>query len=254
MKTVSVSNSKGGVGKTTISLNIASELQFRGLKVALVDVDAQCDLTRVCINPNHQGPTIKEVLQKKSKVSDALVYSKKNNLYLLPGSNDLNEFNFSGIEYALRRVIKVLANNHFDFVLIDHPPGMHAASKAGFAASDHALIITEPESFSIDNLEKMIENIGIIQKNSNPALQIAGIIINKVDLSRSLTEVVLRECRSIFGKTIFHNIINVNYSVPSSQYEGIPLRRYRWRSLTVSQISDVTSELLKRMDNKNEHR
>ena len=173
MRTISVANAKGGVGKTTVSVNLAYELCHRKHKVVVVDLDSQCDLTKIFQPPDYKGPTIADALLKRCKFSETMV-AVEENLFLVPGSREIAQINFKGSENALLRFSKVFEAKKVDFVVIDHPPSLHNVALAGFVASDHVLVVCQAEGFSISNLHQLMTDLNAIKKDFQPNLQILG--------------------------------------------------------------------------------
>ena len=252
MKTISIANAKGGVGKTTLSVNLAYELFGKGYKVAMIDLDSQCDLSKVYQPLEYAGPNIVDVLQKECRVTEAMIPVQEN-LHLIPGSKEIMQLNFSGSEQALLRVTKSLKSQGADFVVIDHPPTLHDAALAGYVASDFVLIVSEAEAFSVQNLGQLIEDLTVIKEVFQPNLQILGIVMNKIDRRRSLTQYTLQECKAAFGDSMLSTMISNDTAVPNSLNQCIPVRHLHWRSKTVSQFSKLASEMIERMGVINEH-
>ena len=242
---ISVSNAKGGVGKTTISINLAYELAFRGYKVAAIDLDNQLDLTKTLSPTSSIGPTIIDLLQKKCKVSAALL-PISNNLSLIPGSQDISKFTFKGSEQALQRIVEVLKQK-FDFIIIDHPPALHEIATAGYIASDYVLVVSEAEPFSVGNLNQLMKELGDIKAAFQPKLKILGIVMNKIDMRRNLTKSTLSNCRKVFGNNVFGNMISTDTSIPNALHRCVPLRKLQWYSRSIGQFSDVATEMIARM-------
>ena len=245
---ISIANCKGGVGKTTLTVNIAYELVFQGYSVALLDLDNQCDLSKIYLPEDHQGPTIMDVLQKQSTLSNALTEVEEN-LYLIPGSREIAQLNYSGSEHILQRVIAGIKKRNIDFILLDHPPSMHEAALAGYVASDYVLIVSEAEAFSVMNLSQLLEDIAAIKSAFRPELRILGIVMNKIDRRRNLTKKTLKACNEAFGKskTLLHTTISIDTAIPNAHALKIPVRKLHWRSRTVRQFSELTHEILERM-------
>ena len=246
MKTISVVNQKGGVGKTTMTVNLSNELSYKGFRTVLLDLDRQTDLTDVFLPDGYKGPNIVDLLQKKCTVDEATV-TITDHLAIIPGSKAINKFHFKGSEGALVPVTKHLASKAVDFVLLDHPPAFHNAAFAGFVASDEILIVSEVEKFSIKNLKELMVDLSWIKKKYQPTLHILGVALNKIDNRRCLTQAMLSKCRSAFGKAVFETTIGNNTSIPNSLDKNMPVRNLHWRSPTVSQFAKLAEEMLCRM-------
>ena len=216
-----------------------------------MDLDGQCDLTKV-YQPDAEGPDILDVLQNKSRIADALVEVEKN-LYLIPGSRNIAQYNFNGSEQALLRFNKYFSKKGFDFVILDHPPNLHDVALAGYVASDEVLLVCQAESFSVQDMDQLLDDLNAIKETFNhPELHVLGIAMNRIDRRRKLTNTILNECRSVFRKSILQTTISNDTSIPNSLHKNLPVRKLHWRSRTVSQFNYLANELLERMGMHNE--
>lgn len=152
MKIISIANRKGGVGKTVISGNIAYELSKKGYLVLMVDLDSQCDLSKIYLPKSYEGGNIFQLLRQQCPLADACVEVGEN-LYLIPGSRDIVHFDFRGSEGILLHYLKDTdLLGEVDFVIIDHPPALSESALAGFVASDEVVIVSDAEAFGVANL------------------------------------------------------------------------------------------------------
>lgn len=246
MKTISVINQKGGVGKTSMTANLSSELAYKGFRVVMLDLDRQTDLTDIFLPNGNKGPNIVDLLQKKCTVGEATV-TLSENLSIIPGSKFISKFHFKGSEGALLPITKYFASNAVDFAVLDHPPAFNNSSVAGFVASNHILIVSEAEALAIKNLKQLMDDLAEIKKKHQAPLDILGIALNKIDNRRCLTKTMLGKCRSVFGKAVFNTAIGNDTSIPTALNQNIPVRKLHWRSRTVTQFSQLADEMLQRM-------
>ena len=248
MKIISVANRKGGVGKTVISANLGHELARRGFVTLLIDLDPQCDLTKYCLPESVDCGDVFKLLRKKSSIESCCV-EIGDNLFLIPGSKDLNRFTFQGSKTVLKRLLS--AGDHLsdvDFVILDHPPALSNPSIAGFAASDKVLVVSDVESFGVDNLSDLLGDLGQIQHSTNPDLCVLGIIINKLDNRRILAKNSVKELRENFRDAVFSNYVSYNTAFPWAIHRKVSLRDLSWYSTPLRQLSQVTDEFLQRME------
>jgi len=198
MKIISIANRKGGVGKTVISGNIAYELSRMGYLVLMVDIDSQCDLSKIYRPDGYGGNDIFHLLRQQCRVDDACV-EVSDNLYLIPGSRDIVHFDFSGTEGILLHYLKQEYLKYVDFVIIDHPPALSESALAGFVASDEVVIVSDAEEFSVANLGQLLDDLAHIKEAMKCNLHILGILVNKIDRRRKLTTVMVNELYKSFG-------------------------------------------------------
>lgn len=245
MKTISIANRKGGVGKTTLAANLSYELSKMNYLVVMIDLDPQCDLSKIYLN-NENGKTILEVLKGNCDIENAAV-EIADNLYLVPGNKDMGHYKNVKGDAVLKEKLKHEGLGEVDFVIIDHPPNLNEGALEGFKASDEALVVTDPETFSIENLDNLLEDLAVIKNDMNSKLHILGVAINRVDLRRKLTKKKIKELKSILKEEVFKTHISNDTAIPISLDEKVPIRKLHYRSSVVSQINNLTMELLKRM-------
>lgn len=243
MKILSVINEKGGVGKTTTTLNVAHELTRHGFRTLLLDLDKQCDLTKtVYRQPWDIG--IREVLEGTTSI-DEIYYENEDNLRFILGSKDISAFKDNGID--LRFLLEQAGiDEEVDFVVIDYPPEANDATIKGLIASDYVLIVTEVETLSIDNLLPMIETLEVVCLSHEKPFNIIGIVANKVDYRRNLTKVNYDRLSRMLGNILFDTHIGTNTMIPYSIQEGVPVRKVGW-SKAAKQYSQLVEEMLERM-------
>lgn len=203
MKVVVISNRKGGVGKTSVAANLANEIRKQELLTVMIDMDSQCDLTKVYLDQNHQLPTILDVLQGTTTLDNAC-HEVRPNLYLIPGDQNLNNFNYQKSWMLLKTLLnesqEIMGN--VDIVIIDTPPGVNDTAKMAFAAADHVLLVTNPETFGMENMGLMINEVNKIQQSINKRLSVLGIVVNKVDSRRSLAKNSLINLKAVVTEII----------------------------------------------------
>lgn len=248
MKIISVANRKGGVGKTVISANLGHELARRGFVTLLVDLDPQCDLTKYCLPEPVDCGDVFKLLRKKSSIESCCL-EIGDNLFLIPGSKDLNHFTFQGSKTVLKRLLS--AGDYLsdvDFIILDHPPALSNPSIAGFAASDKVLVVSDAETFGVDNLSDLLDDLGQIQRSMNPDLRVLGIIINKLDNRRILAKNIVKALRENFRDAVFSNYVSYNTAFPWAIQQKVSLRDLSWYSTPLRQLTQVTDEFLQRME------
>ncbi|WP_425059098.1 Chromosome-partitioning ATPase Soj [Sporomusa carbonis] len=162
MKIISITNRKGGVGKTVISGNIAYELSKMGYLVVMVDLDSQCELSKIYLHEAYNGGNIFHLLRRQCRLDDACVEVSEN-LYLIPGSRDIVHFDFRGSEGILLHHLRSELLEEVDFVVIDHPLALSESALAGFVASDEVVIVSDAEAFGVANLGQLLDDLAHIQ-------------------------------------------------------------------------------------------
>lgn len=247
MKILSIANKKGGVGKTTVSLNLAYELSRRGYLVLVIDLDEQCDTTGTLLKDcEWEAQTIYQLLTGQCNPEDAIL-EVYDNLYLIPGSEHINHFGYKKSEMLLKRLLTKTYYENFDIVIIDNPPGTSEVLLLGYVAASHVLIVTEPEQFSMNNMEKLLKSITHIKSTMNPELEVLGLVANKVDFRRNLTKNMLNELKKEYSGYLLDSYLGINTAVPNSQRQGKTVREMEWYSTIVPQIRSLTTEIEERI-------
>lgn len=189
---LSVAMEKGGVGKTTTAINVAAALTGHyGLNVTVMDMDPQSDATRYLLNPNGAGvdpPTIYEVVSVPGSPREARRGTAFEGLSIIPGSKEMTKWEIKVPEEKLADVFQFLRGelrpalpDDVDLTIIDTPPSLGLWMQGSLAISDGVIVVAQPERFSWDKLEDVVETIHAIRTNVNPRLRLLGIVLNDVD-------------------------------------------------------------------------
>lgn len=189
MKVISITNNKGGTGKTTTTLNLGAALLNKGYKVLLIDLDAQCNLS-VATGTNINGKHIGELLLGETNFEDALI--KRENFDIIPASRFLLSYEYrinaepdSG--YFLQ---EQLENKDYDFVLIDCPPSLGSLTVNSLVASDIFIVPMQGENFAYVGLDEILQLSTKIKKRMNPKLCLGGVLLNKFDIRTKFGQMV----------------------------------------------------------------
>lgn len=249
MKTIAVSNRKGGVGKTSVASNIADAIRRTGIGTLLIDMDSQCDLTKIYLEEGHKFQTIQDVLEGKCTFDEAILEVRKD-LYLIPGGKNLDELNLKKSPQLLKRLLhksRWLKDGGVEVIIIDTPPAVNDAVTTAYAAANHVLIVTQPETFGLDNMSLMIQEITRLKKEINNQLNLLGIAVNKVDSRRTLAKFLEKKLRKIFYGYVFESSISYNTAVPKSQNEKLHISELGWQGKNVKEFRSLAYEILIRM-------
>ena len=238
--TISVANQKGGVGKTTTTMNLGAALAARGHRVLLVDSDPQANLTSYLgVTPGANGaPAVRTLdeLYLAKRVPDReearawIARTEEPGVDLVPGDKGL-----SGVEYYLfsrpdreKVLASFLRNFHgdYDLILIDTPPSVNLLTLNALAASDRVLIPVQPEFFSLEGIVKIRDTLQDVRTRFNPELELLGIIPSQVSLRRRLSAEVIAAIREEFGTLLLRGMIRDNVAVAESPGHAKSVLRY----------------------------
>ena len=259
MKIVSVVNHKGGVGKTTITINLGAELAERGNKVLLIDLDSQGNLTKATgIDVHRTGDNLYTVASAlngimKGKEIDPLKYIYRtnisDNLDVVPCCIDMADTKIAlNIAMARETMIKlfieeIVKSKNYDYVLIDNAPSIEVDFQNSLVASDEVLIITEADEFSTDGMESLLKQLGKIKSFFNPKLEVAGVLINKADCRTNLCKDMIGIIRELFGKLkVFNTVIPASVKLKESQIMKVSIKTYDKDNAVAKAISSFTDE------------
>jgi len=247
MKVLSIINRKGGVGKTTVTANLAYELKHLGFNVLVVDLDSQCDLTKIFDKKTaEKNYTIIDLLEKRCSIPQSIV-KYEDNLSIIRGDKKSDIYLPNKSSYTIKKIFSSKLFHNYDYILLDHPPANGNIPFQGLIASDKVVVVTDTEPFSYDNLKELILDINIIKSKWNQSLAILGIVINRVDMRRTQTIKSIKAIRKAYSSTVLIQHISNNSAVPSSIYNHSVLRKLHWRSPCIKQLNSLAKEILERL-------
>lgn len=230
-KIIVLANQKGGVGKTTSSLNLASALAMKGQKVLLVDSDPQGNASSgVGVFTTKNGSQLYNCYMGEELTENCIHNTAHKNLKILPSSIDLVgvEVELISMENREKMLRKALRNirDQFDFIIIDCPPSLGLLTINGLTAADSVLIPMQCEYFALEGLAQLIETIRKVKKNLNHGLYIEGLLLTMYDRRNRLTHQVAEEIRKHFGAQVFKTVIPRNVRLSESPSHGQTVIEY----------------------------
>ena len=251
-KVISVANQKGGVGKTTTSINLSSSLAAAEKKILLVDIDPQANSSSG-INVNNHFPSIYEVLIGNKSINEVIINTYMPFLDLLPSNINLvgaeiELIDIQNREEILRRSLDPIKEN-YDFVIIDCPPSLGLLTLNSLTASDSVLVPVQCEYFALEGLGQLLNTINIVKKHFNKNLTIEGVLLTMFDMRLRLSHQVADEVKKYFGDKVFNTIINRNVRISEAPSFGKPIILYDAVSSGSKNYMSLASELLDRNSN-----
>lgn len=249
MKTICIVNQKGGVGKTTTSVNLASALATLGRKVLLVDLDPQGNASSGLGLKRHeyQDKNVYHVLIGATKVSEALQRTKNPNLYVLPANSDLVGAELELVdepnrEYKMKTALTA-GEGVFDYVLIDCPPSLGLLTLNALCAANSFLVPLQCEYYALEGLSQLLNTAGLIKKKLNPNLKIEGILLTMFDTRNNLSHQVVQEIQTHFKDKVFSAVIPRNVRLSEAPSHGISIFDYDDRSVGAKKYYELAAEL-----------
>lgn len=239
-----VANQKGGVGKTTTSINLATSLAKAGQCTLLIDLDPQCNTTSgLGIEPLDCHPLVSPSLLRES-----IQQLEPHGLQLLPGSRSFRDVEMlarGGEAVTLRKHLET-GMSGFDFVLIDCPPSLGKLTQTALAAASEVLMPIQCEYFAMEGLTQMIHVIRDVMHSENNQLEFGGILLTMFDHYLELTHEVDQEVREFFGEIVFDTVIPRDVSVSEAPSHGQSVLEYRPRSRGCRAYMELCMEVLNR--------
>ena len=250
-KVISIANQKGGVGKTTTSINLGASLAVLEKKVLIVDADAQANSTSgLGFDVREMKNTIYECMVNDVDPNTAVLKCEIDNLYILPSHIDLvgaeiEMLNMSDREKTMKRMIDKL-RDQFDYILIDCSPSLGLITVNALTASDSVIIPVQCEYFALEGLGKLLNTIKIIQKRLNTELAIEGFLLTMYDSRTSLSNQVLDEVKRHFQSLVFNTLIARNVRLSEAPSHGLAAISYDATSKGAQNYLNLARELLER--------
>ncbi|MDB5168000.1 MAG: Sporulation initiation inhibitor protein Soj [Candidatus Saccharibacteria bacterium] len=248
---ISVTNQKGGVGKTTSAVNIAYYLAKMGKKTLLIDFDPQGNASSgLGIDKQSLDGTMTDVILETKLLTDIIIPTDHKNLFLAPATSHLanTEVELANANRRFTRLKNAIDNTpNYDFVIIDSPPSLSLLTVNGLIAARYVLLPVQAEFYALEGLGQLLETMKLIRKSMNPTLDLIGVLPTMVDGRTTLSGQVHEEIKKHFPGKVFKTVIPRNIRLAEAPSHGLPVGVYDKFSKGARAYKAVTKEVVERV-------
>ena len=256
-KVISLVNQKGGVGKTTTSINLAAALGKENKRVLLIDLDPQSNATTgLGLNSNDFDHDIYEVITNKCSIEEVIKKTKYDNLAIIPATLNLAGVDVEFVkkmledkEFHQNEQLKMQINkirNAFDYIIIDCQPSLGLGTMNALVASDSVIIPVQCEFFALDGITQLLNSIIMVQSSMNPTLRIEGVLLTMLDGRTNIGLEVIEEIRKYFKDKVFNTIIPRLVRLVEAPSHGKPINEYDPTSRATEAYRNLAKEVISR--------
>ena len=252
-RVIAIANQKGGVGKTTTSINLAACLAEKGKKVLSIDLDPQGNMTSgLGVDKNEVSNTVYELMLDECSINESIHDTVVDHLKVIPSNVDLAgaEIELLGIndkEYILKTAVDYIKDD-YDFIIIDCPPSLNMLTVNAMTTADTILVPIQCEYYALEGLSQLIHTINLVQERLNPKLQIEGIVFTMYDVRTNLSNQVVETVKENLDTTIYKTMIPRNIRLAEAPSYGIPINMYDSKSAGAESYRNLATEIINRKD------
>ena len=248
---IAVANQKGGVGKTTTTINLSACLAEQGQKVLVIDVDPQGNTTSgLGIDKNNTENTVYELMLGEASIDDCIYKSVMDDLDVIPSNVNLagaeiDLIDIDDREYILKKIVNSLKEK-YDFILLDCPPSLSMLTVNAMTAANTVLVPIQCEYYALEGLSQLIRTINLVKQKLNPKLEIEGVVFTMYDARTNLSLQVVENVKANLKQTVYKTIIPRNIRLAEAPSHGLPINLYDSKSAGAESYRLLAEEVIHR--------
>lgn len=248
---IAVANQKGGVGKTTTTINLSACLAEQGHKVLVIDVDPQGNTTSgLGIDKNNTENTVYELMLGEASIDDCIYKSVMDDLDVIPSNVNLagaeiDLIDIDDREYILKKIVNSLKEK-YDFILLDCPPSLSMLTVNAMTAANTVLVPIQCEYYALEGLSQLIRTINLVKQKLNPKLEIEGVVFTMYDARTNLSLQVVENVKANLKQTVYKTIIPRNIRLAEAPSHGLPINLYDSKSAGAESYRLLAEEVIHR--------
>ncbi len=248
-KTIAIANQKGGVGKTTTSINLSASLAAKGKKVLVIDTDPQGNTTRgFGVEKNDLDNTVYELMLSECSIKECILNDVIDGVSIIPSNVNLAaaEIELIGVdrkEYILKREVEWIKDG-FDYIIIDCPPSLSMLTINAMTTADTVLVPIQCEYYALEGLSQLIHTINLVKERLNPDLDIEGVVFTMYDSRTNLSMQVVENVKSNLSQKVFQTLIPRNIRLAEAPSYGMPINAYDPKSAGAEAYMQLAEEVI----------
>ena len=248
-KIIAIANQKGGVGKTTTSINLSACLADKGKKVLVIDTDPQGNTTSgFGVEKNELDNTIYELILGECSIRDCIINNVTDNVSLLPANVNLAaaEIELIGVnkkEYILKNEVDYV-KNEYDFIIIDCPPSLNMLTINAMTTADSVLVPIQCEYYALEGLSQLIHTVNLVKERLNPDLDMEGVVFTMYDSRTNLSVQVVENVKQNLKQKVFKTLIPRNIRLAEAPSYGISINKYDAKSAGAEAYMQLADEII----------
>ena len=248
-KIIAIANQKGGVGKTTTSINLSACLAEKGKKVLVIDTDPQGNTTSgFGIDKNDLENTIYELILGECSIGDCIVKSVVENVSVIPSNVNLAaaEIELIGVdkkEYILKNEVDYVKDD-FDFIIIDCPPSLNMLTINSMTTADSVLVPIQCEYYALEGLSQLIHTVNLVKERLNPELSMEGVVFTMYDSRTNLSMQVVENVKQNLSQRVYNTLIPRNIRLAEAPSYGMPINMYDPKSAGAEAYMNLAQEVI----------